>query len=90
MKIPLHVIKDSELSLQAKGLLALLLQMKEEGDFNLSDMHNFSSNGPQSTQSAIKELRSSGYVEVISNKLKGRYIKPTIILNLGEKKIVPF
>lgn len=57
-------IKDTNLSLQAKGLFTLLLSLPEDWNIRLESLVNMSKGGMCSLRSAIKELEENGYFKV--------------------------
>lgn len=66
-------IKDKNLSLKAKGLMATILQFPDDWKLYLSDLKNRSKDGRDSTNSAIKELENAGYIK--RNKQKKEFMQ---------------
>lgn len=58
-----EVLKLKHLSLQAKGLYCLLMSLPETWNFSVVGLATLSSNGRDSTETAIKELEFVGLVE---------------------------
>lgn len=55
---------NSKITFKAKGILSVLLGLKEGQEFNLTDLHLFSADGQSSTESGVKELKQKGFLEV--------------------------
>jgi hypothetical protein len=88
--IPVHILRDNKLSLQAKGLLSILLFLSNEEDFDLKYLNRYSTNGIQSTDKAFKELKLSGYIEMVQNKSNGKFLKSTLKFHFEVKEEIPF
>ena len=58
-----HHFKNKDLSLKAKGLLALMLSLPEDWNYNIRGLASLSRDGIDSVRSAIKELEHYMYVE---------------------------
>ena len=59
---PNAALRNGQLSLQAKGLLALLLSFPDDWDYVLSHIEGLSSNGRDAHRAAMHELEQAGYV----------------------------
>jgi hypothetical protein len=55
-------LRDISLSWKARGLLVYLLSHSEGYHIRADNLHQFSSDGPFTTASAIKELKQAGYI----------------------------
>lgn len=55
--------KDKRLSWKAKGILSNMLSLPEEWDYSIAGLCSLSSDGKATTQTALKELESLGYLE---------------------------
>lgn len=66
-------IRDEKLSWKAKGLLTYLLHLPDDWQVYLSDLKNRSTDGRDSTASAIKELVENGYIQRSQVKEKGKF-----------------
>lgn len=61
--IPIWPLQHEKMSLQAKGLLALLLSFPDGWRIRMNDITSRSSNGRDATRKAIRELIACGYVQ---------------------------
>ena len=57
-----HHLKDSNLSLKAKGLLSMMLSLPEDWDYTLSGLARISLEGKDAIRAAVVELEQAGYV----------------------------
>ena len=57
------LFKDENLSWKAKGLLAYLLHLPNDWQIYLEDLKNRSTDGKESTRTAINELIEKGYIQ---------------------------
>lgn len=57
-----HALRNTELSLKAKGLHSYLMQLPNDWKVNIADLTNRSDDGRDSVSSAMKELIDAGYV----------------------------
>ena len=55
---------NKKMSWKAKGILTVLLSLKDGQDFNLGQLSYFCNDGVASTESGVKELKVSGHLEV--------------------------
>lgn len=72
-----QVLHNNEISLKAKGLMALLLSLPEDWTFNKQGLLQFCTDGKKSLDSAINELKKHGYLEIKKEdqkKSKGKFI----------------
>lgn len=60
--LPNETVRDPELSLAAKGLLAILLSLPDGWVYRLGPIQEMSRNGRDATRSALAELITAGYV----------------------------
>ena len=58
------LFKDESISWKAKGLLAYLLHLPNDWQIYLEDLKNRSTDGIDSTRSAMNELIEKGYIEI--------------------------
>ena len=72
--LSLHHLKNSQLSLKAKGLLSLMLSLPDDWDYSVIGLTSLSKDGKDSVMSALNELSDAGYVyiENIRNS-RGQY-----------------
>lgn len=61
--VPNDALRTPTLSLQAKGLLALMLSYPDDWHYNLSHLEDLSTNGRDAHRGALKELIKAGYAE---------------------------
>jgi len=64
-------LRRNDLSLRAKGLLTLMLSFPEDWHFRFVELKELSTNGTQSTRTAINELRDEGYIHYYKKPKKG-------------------
>ena len=57
-----HHLRNTELSLKAKGLLSLMLSLPEDWDYTTKGLSCICRDGVDSINTTIKELESNGYV----------------------------
>lgn len=57
-----HHLRNSSLSLKAKGLLSQMLSLPENWDFTLAGLASINREGEDSIGAAVKELESAGYI----------------------------
>lgn len=58
-----NVLRDSRLSLKAKGLLALMLSFPDDWQFREGHLQSLSTDGRDSYRTGIKELMAAGYIQ---------------------------
>jgi hypothetical protein len=79
VKVPMEVINDDDLSLEAKGMLVWMLSRPDDWNFSLAGMMSAlnkgkNRNGRDSIQSAMRQLCDIGYLRVQKDvRLKGRF-----------------
>ena len=56
------MLRSPELSLQAKGLLGVMLSFPDDWQYYMQHLETLSSNGREAHQGALKELLAGGYV----------------------------
>ena len=61
-------LRDKELSLKAKGLLATILSLPEDWDFSIKGICATIKEGTTAVYSAINELKEHGYCKVVTNR----------------------
>ena len=57
-----HHLRNTKLSLKAKGLLSLMLSLPENWDYTTKGLSRICEDGIDSINSAVKELETNGYV----------------------------
>ena len=57
-----HHLRNTKLSLKAKGLLSLMLSLPEDWDYTTKGLSHICKDGIDSINSTIKELEVNGYV----------------------------
>ena len=57
-----HHLKNRNLSLKAKGMLSQILSFPDNWEFSLRGLATLSTDGLESTRSAISELEKAGYI----------------------------
>ena len=66
--------KDKRLSWKAKGILSTMLSLPEKWDYSIAGLCALSSDGNGTTQTALKELESLGYLERRKIRIKGKIV----------------
>ncbi|WP_407541005.1 hypothetical protein Q0M94_06345 [Deinococcus radiomollis] len=61
--IPNSTARNSRLSLQAKGLLTVMLSRHDDWTYHLREIQKHSTNGRDATRAAFRELEAAGYVQ---------------------------
>ena len=64
-----HHLKDTNLSLKAKGLLSLMLSLPDDWNFNMRGLSSICKEGLEAIGNALKELEKAGYM--VRNQLRG-------------------
>ena len=64
-----HHLKDTGLSLKAKGLLSLMLSLPDDWNFNMRGLSSICKEGLEAIGTALKELERAGYM--VRNQLRG-------------------
>ena len=57
-----HHLRNTELSLKAKGLLSLMLSLPEDWDYTTKGLAHICRDGVDSITTALKELERHGYL----------------------------
>ncbi|HEM3568794.1 transcriptional regulator [Streptococcus suis] len=71
-----HSAQNSELSLQAKGLLFVLMSNKDTWRPYIEQLSKRSKNGREAHRNAFEELKNSGYIRIYRKSLgRGRGIQ---------------
>lgn len=65
-------LEDKEISWRAKGLHSYLISLPEDWNINLADLIERSTDGRVSTENAVNELISKGYITRIQFRVNGR------------------
>ena len=65
-----HHLRNTELSLKAKGLLSLMLSLPEDWDYTTKGLAHICKNGVDSITTALKELERAGYGYIVRNRLR--------------------
>ena len=63
-----HHLRNTELSLKAKGLLSMMLSLPEEWNYTTRGLASICKEGTDSIGSALKELERTGYI--VRNRLR--------------------
>jgi len=78
--LPVHnrgFIRDTRLSLKAKGLLTLMLTNKDDWMIHLNEIENHSSDGIAALYSGCKELIACKYIRKVQNRDEKGHFKET-------------
>lgn len=72
--LSVHHLKNSQLSLKAKGLLSLMLSLPDDWDYSVIGLSTLSKDGKDAVMSALTELSDAGYIYIESfRNEKGQY-----------------
>lgn len=82
LRIPNRLLRDKTLSLKAKGLLAVMLDLPEDFYMTVDTLSQHIGQGRDAVGSAVRELEQKGYLERNKVRDKQRFsrIKYTIKL----------
>lgn len=58
-----HHLRNSELSLRAKGLLSQMLSLPEGWDYTIAGLAKINKEGKDAVRAAVQELEQAGYIE---------------------------
>lgn len=58
-----HHLKNTELSLRAKGLLSQILSLPENWDYTIAGLAAINKEGKDAVRAAVQELEKAGYIE---------------------------
>lgn len=78
--LPVWPLQHCQMSLQAKGLLALLLSFHESWEIRMTDIISRSKNGRDSTRRALAELIKHGYVQKTYIRENGKIKNSTYVV----------
>lgn len=67
------MLREPNLSLKAKGLLAFILSRPDDWVFTIRGLAHFCRDGPDSVRSAVQELENAGYIVRQRRREKGKY-----------------
>lgn len=68
-----NIFREKGLSLKAKGLLALVISLKDDWQFNIEGLSKLSSDKKYSVETALKELEKYGYLKREKIRDKGKF-----------------
>ena len=68
------IFKDKEISLKAKGMLAMLLSFSEKWDLTINGLDKILKEGKESIRNTLNELITAGYINRTQIREKGRII----------------
>ena len=73
-------LRNKEMSLKAKGLLALCLSLPENWDYSMNGLVAICKENITAVKSALKELEEHGHLKIIKKKgAKGRFVYEYVI-----------
>lgn len=58
-----HHLRNKDISLQAKGLLSVMISLPEEWDYTLKGLAQISTEGRDAVRVAVRDLEAFGYIE---------------------------
>lgn len=72
-QIPNSWLRDKNLSLKAKGLIATMQSLPDDWEFTIAGLASIAKEGPDAIRGAIKELREAGYIDWKQNNQNGKF-----------------
>ena len=77
-----EIYKDRRLRLQDRGLIATLLSLSDNWDFNIRGLSSILPDGRDSIEKSLKRLEEMGYVTITKGRsAKGKFTGTTITVN---------
>ncbi len=64
-------LRDTKLSMKARGLLSVVLSLPDDWDFSLAGLAVISKEGKDSLRTALKELEDNGYLVRVRKRNRG-------------------
>ena len=71
----LDYLHDIKLSLKAKGLLSIMLSIPDDSHYTVKQLTDITSDGETSIRTALKELITSGYIEIQCKRNNGKIVE---------------
>jgi len=68
-------LRTKEMSLKAKGLLAVCLSLPDDWDYSIAGLVTLSSDGRDSVTKALNELEKFGFLSIESSRIKGTFAR---------------
>lgn len=68
-------LRDSSLSLKAKGLLSMMLSMSKDWDYSISGLEKISQEGKYAIRTTLDELKKAEYVQIKQYRDEKGYFK---------------
>ena len=68
-------LRKKNMSLKAKGLLALCLSLPESWDYTIAGLVTLSSDGRDSVTGALNELEKNGFLNIEKSRIKGTFAR---------------
>src|SRR5690606_2320731 len=88
-RVPNETARDKDLSLEAKGLLCILLSMDDKWKIYKTQIADFSTNGLHSTRTAFNELIKKGYIKDHGRQRDGKgFLKDNLYEVFAEKQLL--
>ena len=81
-----HHLRNTELSLKAKGLLSLMLSLPEDWDYTTKGLAHICRDGVDSITTALKELERHGYLtrqRLLSSVIPLQSAVPAVIMKMA-------
>ena len=77
-----EIYKDRRLRLQDRGLIATLLSLSDNWDFNIRGLSSILPDGRDSIEKSLKRLEEMGYVTITKGRsAKGKFAGTTLTIN---------
>ena len=68
--LPKQFLKDKNLSLKAKGLLAIMFSLPDDWDYSLKGLQTITNAGEKQLTNTIKELEKTNYITKYKSRKK--------------------
>lgn len=88
-QVPNAILRRTDLSWKAKGLIAYLLSLDEEWTVYKSDLKNRSTDGYDSMISGFEELVNAGYIKTITIRKDGLFSNVEYIISNEPEFLLP-
>ena len=76
-------LRDSNLSLKAKGLLSMMLSMSKDWDYSISGLEKISQEGKYAIRTTLDELKKAEYVQIKQYRDEKGYFKYSLLFTLS-------
>ena len=80
-QMPNYHLRDTTLSLKAKGLLSLMLSLPNDWDYSVAGLTALSTDGKAGVSATMKELEEHGYLKREPIKFNGKFVDWNYIIS---------